>query len=98
MHEEEKIIYDSKVLVVAIDGSDSMNCETREKMIEGVNASINYLKKYHIQSSKIRLIIIVFNENASIIYNGDIDGNINWKFPGGGVMLGPALNLAMECI
>ena len=95
---ENEIMHESEVIVLAIDGSDSMNGETREKVIEGCNKFIKYKKNNHVNRSSIRLIAIIFNENASIIYNGDIDGHINWKFPGGGIMLGPALNLAMECI
>jgi len=38
------MITETEVITVVIDGSDSMNGETREKVIKGVNDLINFIK------------------------------------------------------
>lgn len=63
---------------------------------------IDFIKFNHSDHRKVRLIIIVFSEDADILYNGDIDVETeyicNFLSKSGGINFDPPLNLAIESI
>jgi uncharacterized protein YegL len=67
-------MHESEVIAVALDGSGSMTGAPWNAVVASAKKLINHIKANHVDRRKVRFIAIVFNENANILYDGDIDG------------------------
>jgi uncharacterized protein YegL len=90
-------MHESEIIAVALDGSGSMSGAPWNAVVAGAKKLINHIKVNHVDRRKVRFVAIVFNENANILYDGDIDGETEniWNFPSGGTNFDPPLSLGM---